>query len=38
MKGGVVLYRGPGADARRYLESDRSRAETTTSKAALLSD
>ncbi|UIP59535.1 MobF family relaxase [Agromyces marinus] len=27
MKGGVILYRGSGADARRYLESDRSRAD-----------
>ncbi|WP_422933056.1 MobF family relaxase [Sinomonas sp. P47F7] len=27
MKGGVVLFRGCGADARRYLESDRSRAD-----------
>ncbi|GAA1055923.1 hypothetical protein GCM10017608_14200 [Agromyces luteolus] len=27
MKGGVILYRGSGADAGRYLESDRSRAD-----------
>lgn len=27
MKGGVILYRGSGADARRYLESGRSRAD-----------
>ena len=27
MKGGVILFRGFGADARRYLESDRSRAD-----------
>lgn len=27
MKGGVILYRGSGADARRYLESDRSCAD-----------
>jgi hypothetical protein len=27
MKGGVILFRGAGADARRYLESDRSRAD-----------
>jgi hypothetical protein len=27
MRGGVILYRGSGADARRYLESDRSRAD-----------
>lgn len=27
MKGGVILFRGTGADARRYLESDRSRAD-----------
>jgi hypothetical protein len=27
MKGGVILFRGSGADARRYLESDRSRAD-----------
>lgn len=27
MRGGVILYRGTGADARRYLESDRSRAD-----------
>lgn len=27
MKGGVILFRGCGADARRYLESDRSRAD-----------
>ncbi|MGR0319334.1 MobF family relaxase [Agromyces sp. ZXT2-3] len=27
MKGGVILYRSSGADARRYLESDRSRAD-----------
>lgn len=26
-KGGVILFRGSGADARRYLESDRSRAD-----------
>ena len=27
MKGGVILFRGSGADARRYLESDRLRAD-----------
>ena len=27
MKGGVILFRGSGTDARRYLESDRSRAD-----------
>jgi hypothetical protein len=27
MKGGVILLRSSGADARRYLESDRSRAD-----------
>lgn len=27
MKGGVILFRGSGMDARRYLESDRSRAD-----------
>lgn len=27
MKGGVILFRGSGADARCYLESDRSRAD-----------
>ena len=27
MKGGVILFRGTGADARRYLESDRSRVD-----------
>ena len=27
MKGGVILFRGTGAAARRYLESDRSRAD-----------
>lgn len=27
MRGGVILYRGSGADARRYLESDRSRTD-----------
>ena len=27
MKGGVILFRGSGADSRRYLESDRSRAD-----------
>ncbi|WP_394770609.1 relaxase domain-containing protein, partial [Lacisediminihabitans sp.] len=27
MRGGVILFRGSGADARRYLESDRSRAD-----------
>ncbi|MBA3798866.1 MAG: hypothetical protein H0X18_07175 [Geodermatophilaceae bacterium] len=27
MKGGVILFRGSGADARRYLESNRSRAD-----------
>jgi len=27
MQGGVVLFRGSGADARRYVESDRSRAD-----------
>ncbi|MGB7383138.1 MAG: MobF family relaxase [Rhodococcus sp. (in: high G+C Gram-positive bacteria)] len=27
MKGGVIQFRGSGADARRYLESDRSRAD-----------
>ncbi|WP_157002152.1 MobF family relaxase [Agromyces laixinhei] len=27
MKGGVILFRGSGADARRYLESDLSRAD-----------
>jgi thymidine kinase len=27
MKGGVILFRGSGAEARRYLESDRSRAD-----------
>lgn len=27
MKDGVILFRGSGADARRYLESDRSRAD-----------
>ena len=27
MKGGVILFRGSGVDARRYLESDRSRAD-----------
>ncbi|MGB3375612.1 MAG: MobF family relaxase, partial [Microbacterium sp.] len=27
MKGGVILFRGAGTDARRYLESDRSRAD-----------
>jgi hypothetical protein len=25
--GGVILFRGSGADARRYLESDRARAD-----------
>ena len=25
MKGGMILFRGSGTDARRYLESDRSR-------------
>ena len=27
MKGGVILFRGSGAAARRYVEADRSRAE-----------
>ncbi|GEB94202.1 hypothetical protein [Microbacterium lacticum] len=27
MKGGVILFRGTGADALRYLESDRTRAD-----------
>ena len=27
MRGGVILFRGTGATARRYLESDRSRAD-----------
>ena len=27
MKGGVILFRGAGTDARSYLESDRSRAD-----------
>ena len=27
MKGGVILFRGNGAAARRYLESDRSTAD-----------
>ena len=27
MKGGVILFRGSGAEARRYLESDRSLAD-----------
>ncbi len=27
MKGGVILFRGTGAAALRYLESDRSRAD-----------
>ena len=27
MHGGVVLFRGTGADAMRYVESDRSRAD-----------
>ena len=27
MRGGVILFRGTGAAARRYLESDRSRAD-----------
>jgi hypothetical protein len=27
VKGGVILFRGTGADARRYLETDRSRAD-----------
>ena len=27
MHGGVILFRGTGADARRYVESDRSRAD-----------
>lgn len=27
MKGGVILFRGSGTDARRYLDSDRSRAD-----------
>lgn len=27
MKGGVILFRGTGADALRYLESDRARAD-----------
>ena len=27
MKGGGILFRGSGTDARRYLESDRSRAD-----------
>ena len=27
MKGGVILFRGTGAAARRYLESDRSTAD-----------
>ncbi len=27
VQGGVILFRGSGADARRYLESDRSRAD-----------
>ena len=27
MRGGVILFRGSGTDARRYLESDRSRAD-----------
>ena len=27
MKGGVILFRGNGAAARRYIEADRSRAD-----------
>lgn len=27
MKGGVILFRGSGAAARRYVEADRSRAD-----------
>ena len=27
MHGGVILFRGTGADARRYVEADRSRAD-----------
>lgn len=27
MRGGVILFRGAGAAARRYLEADRSRAD-----------
>ena len=27
MKGGVILFRGNGAAARRYVEADRSRAD-----------
>ena len=27
MQGGVILFRGTGADALRYVESDRSRAD-----------
>ncbi|WP_454131826.1 hypothetical protein [Microbacterium lacticum] len=27
VKGGVILFRGSGTDARRYLKSDRSRAD-----------
>lgn len=27
MHGGVILFRGPGADALRYVEADRSRAD-----------
>lgn len=27
MKGGVILFRGTGAAARRYVEADRSRAD-----------
>ena len=33
MKGGVILFRGSGTDARRYLESDRSAPTSTTSRA-----
>lgn len=27
MHGGVILFRGTGADARRYVEADRARAD-----------
>jgi hypothetical protein len=34
MKGGVILFRGTGADALRYLESDRARAMSITWRRA----
>ncbi len=35
MKGGVILFRGTGADALRYLESDRARADGITWRRGL---